>query len=486
MENTGRIKHTVKSEIRDILYGKKTGIDDTELFLGTDVDCVHLIMLKECGLLESSVVTSLLSVINDLRNDDFKKLAGRDESRGQYILYEDFLIEKLGMETAGNIQLARSRNDRNATVIKLHIRKSYISLINELFNLQDSLLKFAAKFSEIVMPVYTHYQAAQPIVLGHYLAGIAEALNRDISNLLFLQEELNHSPLGAGAVAGTSVKINTARTAELLGFSSVTNNSIDSIASRDYVLRILSCMSIIGTTLSRYASDLLLWSTSEFNMIEFPDELVGSSSMMPQKRNAFILEHIQGNTKALGAFVAATTAQQSTPFSNSIAVNSASVLNFWNAADELISAIILMRFMTEGIIPNKKRMLKLSEENFTVATAAADRLNIQAGIPFREAHKIIGAIIKNIIDGNSNDRAKLFIKKLSEEYPKINWQDLTPENVAATTEYGGGPGKISLKRCLSELNLRTGNQKKEFEKLNRFWTESGEKLRKIVAELIKN
>jgi argininosuccinate lyase len=337
------------------------------------------------------------------------------------------------------------------------------------------------------MPIYTHYQAAQPVVLGHYLMGIVVSLDRDLSNLLYILNDLNESPLGAGAIAGTSIKINQHRTAELLGFATSSINSIDAIASRDYVLRILSCIAITGSTLSRYASDLLLWSTSEFKMIEFPDELVGSSSMMPQKRNAFILEHIQGNTtKALGGFVSAVTAQQSVPFSNSIAVNSASVSNFWNVADEIISSIALMRFMTEGIIPVKERMLQLSKNGFTTATAAADLLTIEAGVPFREAHKIIGSIIKEIVENSPNDNYKMFLEKLSEKFPVLKWENLDPEIVAGNSNFGGGPGKISLKNSLSVLNLEINAQKKEYNKQKIFWNESSKKLEQAVSELIRN
>src|SRR5262249_17458275 len=202
-----------------------------------------------------------------------------------------------------------ARNDLNATVLRIRLRQPILRLLSESLRLQAVLLRRARKFRRIVMPAYTHYQAAVPVTYGHYLAGVAGALERDILGLIEGSRELDFCPLGAGSVGGTTLPIDQQRTASLLGFSGPVLHSIDAVASRDIVTRMLAAISILGITLSRLAADLLLWTTSEFGFLKLPDRLVGSSSMMPQKRNPFILEHVQGRSAAaIGAFVAAATA----------------------------------------------------------------------------------------------------------------------------------------------------------------------------------
>lgn len=488
MENTGRIAHGIYTELRELLYSSKhIDLAGNEMSVGADVDSAHIIMLYECGYLPDISVTKLLNLINELRTNNFKELQGRDNSRGAYTLYEDYLIEKLGIDTAGSLQLARSRNDRNAAITKLRARNIYIKLVKELLSLQGVLLNSAEKYAAVTMPVYTHYQAAQPIVLGHYLAGIAQSVDYSLSMLLHIAEELNESPLGAGAIAGTSIKIDTLRTAELLGFTKAPLNSIYSIASRDYILRILSVLAVMCPMFSRYASDLLIWSSSESGMISFPDELVGASSMMPQKRNAFMLEHIQGaSAKAAGALIAALSAQHSVPYSNSIAVNAESLSYFWQAAADMNKVIILTRYMTDGIIPDTARMVDLCRKNYTSATAAADFLTINGNIPFREAHKAVGAIIKEIEENKEDtDNGKLFTEKLTEQFSGIRDEMLDPAYIASVSEYGGGPGRNSVKNCINELKDKTKNYQSFFSGTERAWAESASKLSQTVHKFIK-
>src|SRR5215217_4622929 len=322
--------------------------------------------------------------------------------RGWFLLYEDYLIENLGAETGGILQTGRSRNDLNATVFRLRLRAPYLRLLNEELRLQAILLRRAEKFAGVVMPAYTHYQAAVPVTYGHYLAGVAQAINRDIDELFFAGRELEVCPLGAGAVGGTTWPLDTARTAELLGFDRPSANSFDAVASRDLILRLLSATAIFGVTLSRLAADLLLWSTAEFGFFSFPDNLVGSSSMMPQKRNPFLLEHVQGrSTAALGAFVASATAMNGRPFTNTIAVGTEAVAHVWPALQNIMEAATLARLVIAGAKPQPETMLRRAESGYTEATELANRLVAEGDFFFRTAHKHVGSIICEAIENES-------------------------------------------------------------------------------------
>ncbi|HEX8245934.1 MAG TPA: lyase family protein, partial [Longimicrobium sp.] len=333
MEDTGRIRRPLTPAARRIVFGDSAdaAIRD-ELPFYVQVDRAHLVMLLEAGILPRDAGRRLLAVMDDLVAQDYAPLRGRAAPRGLYLLYENHLVETLGEQVGGAVHLARSRNDINATVLRLRLRAVHRALVREVLRLIAVLVRRAERYRAMVMPVYTHWQAALPITYGHYLAGVAVALMRDLRGIEEAAAELDHCPLGAGAAGGTTVPIDPERTARLLGFERGVLHSVDAVASRDLVLRLLSAASVLGVTLSRLATDLQLWSTAEFDLVRFPDELVGSSSMMPQKRNAFLLEHVKGRGGApLGAFTAAAMAMHATPFSNSVAVGTEGVKPLWGA-----------------------------------------------------------------------------------------------------------------------------------------------------------
>ena len=286
MENTGRIRRGLTPTARRILFGANADASiDAELIFATEVDRAHLVMLAERGIVGRECVGALLEEIENLRANNFAPLRERAAPRGLFLLYENYLIEKLGAQTGGVLQTARSRNDLNSTSLRLRLRRPFHGLLREALRMQAVLLRSAARFAGVVMPAYTHYQAAVPITYGHYLAGVATAFGRDIAAFSRAGEGLGQCPLGACAVGGTSLPFDEARTASLLGFVEPVLSSIDAVASRDFVLRLLASATIMGVTLSRLATDLLLWTTAEFGFIRMPDHLVGSSSIMPQKRN---------------------------------------------------------------------------------------------------------------------------------------------------------------------------------------------------------
>ena len=398
-EGTGRIGAAVRDEVRRIIFGDNANAAiDTELAAATEVDRAHVVMLFRRGILEAGAAAALLEEITALRGTGFAALRDRPAPRGLFLLYENHLIETLGSPIGGNLHVGRSRNDLNATVLRLRIRPAYERLMSELLTLIDTVIERAATFSDVVMPAYTHGQPAVPITFGHYLAGVASALLRDAAWLEAAAEDLDCSPLGAGAVGGTTVPIDPEITAELLGFTRVAGNSVDAVASRDVVVRILGAASVLGITLSRPASDLFVWLTDEFRLLHLPDHLVGSSSMMPQKRNPYLLEHVKGRSaSAAGAFLAATMAMHATPFTNSVAVGTEGVTRFWSGVSDTTDAIVLLRSVLAEIEPDRAVMARRVSEGFTTATAYAEELARQGVMPFREAHHAVGEAVNDAI-----------------------------------------------------------------------------------------
>ena len=453
MENTGRISSAVTPSARRILFGEVADASiDAELEEACQVDRAHLVMLAERGLVDRRRARVLLRAIDKLRASNFAPLRGRTASRGLFLLYEDYLIETLGAHTGGILQTARSRNDLNATTLRLRLRKPYLRLIAEALRLHAILLRRAAKFADVVMPAYTHYQAAVPVTYGHYLAGVAQAHGRDITGIFEAGADLDRSPLGAGAVGGTSLAIDEMRTASLLGFEQASLNSIDSVASRDVTLRLLAAASIMGLTLSRLAADLLLWATAEFGFLSFPDNLVGSSSMMPQKRNPYLLEHVQGRSASvLGAFVSAATATHAKPFTNSIAVGTEAVSNVWKAWENITTATVLARLTVSGARPSPRAMLDRAVDGYTSATEMANRLMVEADIAFRSSHQTVGALVREAVEDGGDPLQSIAARRLPEMGCAVSLEGLDPASVARASVYGGGPGGQSLKRCLDTL-----------------------------------
>jgi argininosuccinate lyase len=256
------------------------------------------------------------------------------------------------------------------------------------------------------------------------------------------------------------------------------------VASRDLVLRVLGAASVLGVTLSRLATDLQLWSTAEFDLVRFPDELVGSSSMMPQKRNAFLLEHVQGRAGApLGAFTAAAMAMHATPFSNSVAVGTEGVKPLWNALGQVTEAVVLARLVVAGAQPRPERMRRRAEEGFTSATELANVLVRETGMSFRQAHHRVGELVTAAGErGESLGRAAESLFR--EQGITMDAGGLEPAAVAAAAAYGGGPAGASLGRIVPELRRGWTDAARRLGERSRRWREGERALDAAVAGVL--
>jgi argininosuccinate lyase len=488
MQDTGRIKQTVSKTARRILFDHPDFADWTNasrlLHLSSKVDLAHVIMLVEQGMLSRERGRLLVHAIAHLQLQGFKPLQGRTPTRGMYLLYEDYLTEQLGPDIAGRLHIGRSRNDLNATVLRLQIRAPYLEMQRELLRLIAVMLSTARRHVNTVMPMYTHGQPAMPSTYGHYLSGVATALIRDVEVIGSSSQELCECPLGAGAGAGTTWPIDTSRTAALLGFSSTASHSLEAVASRNFVLRLMSAEAIAATTMSRIASDLRQWTTLEFGFFDLPDSVVGSSSAMPQKRNPFFLEHIQGKAGLVtGAFQAAIAAMCGTPFANCIAVGTEAVRPLWTAFDEVQRSAVLLRLMIASARPRPERMHSSAVAGNTTAILMADALVRDRGMDFRSAHAIVGRMISEAESARARPHAECD-QETATDYG-INIEQLQTDVVQAVTQlsYGNGPAPDCVRAAIESLRRLWSSLHRSWRVQCENWKRADQELDESIAVL---
>ncbi|MFD0026128.1 argininosuccinate lyase [Streptomyces sp. NPDC058382] len=477
--DTGRLKAALDAEAHRIVYDQY--LPDTADGLGqelraiSEVDRAHLIMLTERGIVDTDRAAALLRAIEELRGQDFAPVRTRPMPRGVYLAYEGHLIEQLGDRTGGILHTGRSRNDLNATTTRLKTRAPYLALLDAVDRLAGVLLAKAEEYRDVVMPAYTHGQPAVPISYGHYLAGVAGAVLRAYEALLDGGRQIDVNPLGAGAIGGTSVPIDPRRTAELLGFDSAAPNSVDAVASRDFVLDLLSASAVLGVALARAGRDLSTWTSEESGLLRVGDTLVGSSSMMPQKRNPFLLEHIQGrSTASLGAFVGAASAMTTGGYTNAIAVGTEAVRHLWPGLSDTTDAVTLLSLVVAGTEPERARMTERAVDGFTSATYLAERLVLD-GMPFRAAHHLVGETVLGALDSGRSlvDAAR---------FTAVEDGGLAPDRVAEACAHGGGPG--STADGIRALSTRRDALKAELTGRRTRWSDGSTLLTQAVLEAV--
>jgi argininosuccinate lyase len=472
--DTGRLSTALNPGAHRIVYGENPGADAaTELHLISEVDRAHLVMLTERGIVDAARAAALLAEIERLRDDDFAELRDRPMPRGLYLAYEGLLTDLLGDQTAGVLHTGRSRNDLNATTTRLRTRGAYVPLLEAVAALARTLLDRSAEHQRTVMPAYTHRQPAVPITYGHYLAGVAASIIRGHGDLLTAGEELESCPLGAGAVGGTSIPIDPSRTAELLGFSGPTMNSVDAVASRDYALRLLAAAATLGVTITRITHDLSNWTSEESGLLRLADDLVGGSSMMPQKRNPFLLENIHGKaTASLGHYVSAATAMATAGYTNAISVGTEAIRQLWPGLQDTTDAATLLRLVVDGATPDQHQMLNRAVGGFTAATYYAERLTAQ-GLPFRTAHHHVGRKVLAAIAAAESLRTE-----------ELDGLDLDPATVAEAAAYGGGPGGGSIELAVAALCAQLDKQHGTLVERTTRWASAASGLDQAVRQVL--
>jgi len=305
------------------------------------------------------------------------------------------LMRQAGAEAGGRLHLGRSRNDINATLDRLTARRIALDLAGRCIALRRALLERARAHADTVMPGYTHLQPAQPITFGFYLAGVAEALARDTQRLLDACGAIDLCPLGACALAGTSVPIERERLAALLGFEAVMLHAQDAVTSRDYAHDLAAAMLSLASTWGRLAQDLYVWGTQEFALISFPDRIAGTSSIMPQKRNPIAIEYLKASAgEVLGGVVASFAIVKGGHFSHAGDTGRSALAPLWPALRLAGNALSVARVVIDAVEPDGDTMAARAAAGFSTATDIADCLVRDSGLSFRQAHHVVAELVR--------------------------------------------------------------------------------------------
>jgi argininosuccinate lyase len=365
----------------------------------TDINQAHLLMLHGAGLIPRPIAAQIARALCEMEAQGPEAVPLDPAREDAYFNYEAQLMEVAGADAGGRLHVARSRNDILATHDRLRARDAGLALVEALSAVRRVALDRAEQYAEVVMPGYTHLQAAQPITYGYYLAGVADAVGRDIERLNHALAGLDACPLGACALAGTAFPIERDATARWLGFTASVPNSLDAVASRDFAWEMLSALAIAAVTWSRVAQDLFVWSTPEFGLIDFPDSVAGTSSIMPQKKNPVVLEYLKGKgAHLIGLLTAALATVKTSHFTHTGDGNRESMRSFWEGTDECLRCARLLRLVIEAATPLRENMLLRARRDFSAATDLADALVREANVSFREAHHIVGAVVRQALD----------------------------------------------------------------------------------------
>ena len=418
---------------------------------------VHTQMLTKQKIINrergNKIISGLKKIRSEIRKNKFKFNKKYEDI---HLNIEKRLFTIIGND-AGYLHIARSRNDQVITDFKLWIKKASKEIVKNLNNLIKNFLKKSAGNIQTIMPGFTHLKNAQPISFAHYLLAYVEMFKRDKKRFTSNIDYIDECPLGVGALAGTSYKIDRNFTSKKLGFKKPTNNSIDTVSDRDFALDFLSSASICAMHISRLAEELIIWNSDIFKLIQFDDKMLTGSSIMPQKKNPDPAELIRGRAgKNFGLLQAMLTTMKGLPLSYYKDMQEDKALVF-HSHDTLLESIIITNELVKNLRPNKERMLALSNEGYTTATDFADYLVQNNSLSFRDAYKISAKLV-NYAEKNKKKLNQLNfdeVKKIKNNLDKnvMNVFDVR-NSVNLKTSYGGTATK-NIKKMISKL-------KKEF------------------------
>ena len=444
----GRFKKNINKEmekfISSLSFDKKLVKYD---LLGS---IAHAQMLGKCEIItkeeKNKIVEGLKQILKEVQEGKVKIITREAEDIHSWV--ENKLKEKIGT-VAGKLHIARSRNDQIALDERMYLKEEVLTIQDLLKDLQKSLLSSAQKHLEIIMPGYTHLQHAQPLLFSHHLMAYFFMFERDNGRMQDLYKRIDVLPLGSAALAGTSFPVDREFVSKQLGFSKVSENSLDAVSDRDFILEFLSASAILMMHLSRLGEELVLWSSQEFDFIELDDSFCTGSSIMPQKKNPDAAELIRGKTgRVYGNLMNLLTMMKALPLAYNHDMQEDKEPLF-DTVSTLETSLFLMSKMIETMQVNKKKMEEGTKGDFSTATELADYL-VKKGLSFREAHKLVGGMVIYCLENKKNleDLTLAELKSFHKNFSEKALEILKPQSaVEAKDSYGG----TSLKKVKGSI-----------------------------------
>ncbi|WP_163582661.1 argininosuccinate lyase [Gracilibacillus saliphilus] len=415
----------------------------------------HVEMLAKCEIIPSEDAETIkkgLRVVADKIKAGEAELTEANEDIHMNV--EKLLIDEIGA-VGGKLHTGRSRNDQVALDMRLYLRDSLVTLVELLKNLQEALVKQAKANLDTILPGYTHLQRAQPVLFAHHMMAYVSMFERDVERLSDSFKRVNRSPLGAGALAGTTFPIDRHYVAEKLNFDGVVENSLDAVSDRDFVVEFLSNASLAIMHLSRLSEELVQWSSAEFNFIELDDAFCTGSSMMPQKKNPDVAELVRGKTgRVYGNLMGMLTTLKGLPIAYNKDMQEDKE-GMFDTMETLKGALALFAPMIETMEVKKENMYAAVAEDFSNATDLADYL-VNKDLPFREAHAVVGQVVLHCIQENKYllDLSIADFQSFSELINKDIYDVLSPKSVVNARDVVGGTAKNRVKDQIEQAENR--------------------------------
>ena len=439
-------------ETDKLVYNFNASISFDQKFYAQDIwgSIAHVTMLQKQGILtkeeKESIIEGLKGIQADVENGT---LEITDEYEDIHSFVEANLIDRIG-DAGKKLHTGRSRNDQVALDMRLYTRDEIEAVDGLLKELLEVLLKLMKEHIETYMPGFTHLQKAQPVTLAHHLGAYFEMFKRDRLRMKDIRKRMNYCPLGAGALAGTTYPLDREYTAELLGFDGPTLNSMDSVSDRDYLIEMLSAMSTVMMHLSRFCEEVIIWNSNEYQFVEIDDAYSTGSSIMPQKKNPDIAELVRGKTgRVYGALMSLLTTMKGIPLAYNKDMQEDKELVF-DAIDTTKGCLALFTGMLRTMRFRKQRMEDSAKNGFTNATDAADYL-VNHGVPFRDAHGIVGQLVLYCIDKNIalDDMSLEEYKAISPVFEEDIYEAISMKTCVEMRNTIGAPGKSAMEQAIA-------------------------------------
>ncbi len=439
-------------ETDQLVYNFNASITFDQKFYKEDMEgsMAHVKMLEAVGILTADERDAILAGIEGILKDvEDGTLEITSEYEDIHSFVEATLIDRIG-DAGKKLHTGRSRNDQVALDMRLYTRKEIENLkelVKELLTVLHRLMK---EHVDTYMPGFTHLQKAQPITLAHHFGAYMEMFKRDYGRLCDIYDRMNYCPLGSGALAGTTYPLDREMTAKLLGFEGPTLNSMDSVSDRDYVIELLSAMATIMMHLSRFSEEIIIWNSNEYRFVELDDAYSTGSSIMPQKKNPDIAELVRGKTgRVYGALMQMLTTMKGIPLAYNKDMQEDKEFTF-DAIDTVKGCLALFTGMIDTMTVNKDVMASSAKNGFTNATDAADYL-VNHGVPFRDAHGIVGQLVLYCIDKNISldDMSLAEYQAISPVFEEDIYDAISLKTCVEKRETIGAPSKAAMEQVIA-------------------------------------